>query len=199
MKSIFRPNFQFYDSGEDEQNCNFGLNHCSEHEFECVHSLGCIPLSKVCDGFKDCEDRSDEWGCLNKLEPIKPIKCLVFTCQSSDCLQFGASDGQNCSQTFYSITDLRVDYKSVTPTSFTILWETPSSLKNFQYMPSYSRINAKERVNKTWIKDEIYTFDGLMPGSTYNVSVYSKPINESQVYPPLHFITVTTESIGLLF
>jgi len=196
------------DSGEDEENCQYVSRKCTEQEFECVHSSGCVPLMKICDGEDNCGDGSDEWGCHNQqIQPLKPVKCSGFTCKSGECIEsykrcnlrpdcFDQSDEDNCRQFFYTVNNLRVDLKSITSASFAIQWQTPSSLKNFQYMPSYSRANTNSWVNMTWIKDEIFTFDKLEPGVTYNVSVYCKVSNESKVYPPLQFITITTESIG---
>lgn len=35
---------------------------CKKTEFECLNKK-CIPLSKTCDGIKDCRDNSDEINC----------------------------------------------------------------------------------------------------------------------------------------
>ncbi|XP_054168279.1 sortilin-related receptor-like [Oppia nitens] len=196
------------ESGEDEENCNFGPKNCSEHEFKCVHSLGCIPLSDVCNGKDNCGDGSDEWGCRNeKTDYIKPHKCIGFTCKSGECVElykrcnhrpdcFDSSDEDNCTQTFYAVNDLQVDLKSITATEFTIQWKTPSSFGIFNFMPTIAKVNTSEWHNMSWTQNESFRFDKLKPGVVYNVTVFCKFTNESHFYLPLQYITVTTESIA---
>ena len=41
---------------------------CSETNlFECKDKSRCLPVSKVCDGHPDCEDRTDEGGLCSEL------------------------------------------------------------------------------------------------------------------------------------
>ena len=196
-------------SGEDEENCKFGPKHCSEKEFKCVHSMGCIPIDDVCNGRDDCGDNSDEWGCHNQhTDIIKPVKCLGFVCKSGECIEdfkrcnrrpdcFDESDELNCSQTFFSVKDLEVDIKSINTTSFTITWKTPSSAYSFYFKPTISRINSNKWFNKTETKADVFTFSNLEPGVMYNVSVYCRLFNESEAFPPLQYIAFSTESIGI--
>ncbi|CAG2103255.1 unnamed protein product [Medioppia subpectinata] len=196
------------EGGEDEDNCHFGAKNCSDSQFRCIHSAGCVPLSAVCNGKDDCGDGTDEWGCSNeRTDLIKPIRCPGFTCKSGECIEahqrcnrrpdcFDASDENNCNQTYFAVNDLRVDFETITATEFTIKWKTPSSQRIFQFMPTYSRLNTSEWLNTTWIQSESFTFDKLKPGTTYNVSVYCKLVSETQPYPPLQYIAITTAFIA---
>lgn len=196
-------------SGEDEDNCKFGPKRCSPKEFKCVHSMGCIPLNDVCNGRDDCGDNSDEWGCVNKkTDHITPLKCDGFVCKSGECIDFfkrcnrrpdcfDGSDEVNCSETFYSVNYLAVDFNTINESSFKITWKTPNSNLSFYFKPTISPINSNQWINKTETKADFFTFDGLEAGITYNVSVYCRLSNETQHFSPLQYITATTESIGI--
>ncbi|CAG2178352.1 unnamed protein product, partial [Oppiella nova] len=107
------------DGGEDEDNCKFGAKNCTENEFKCIHTSGCVPLSDVCNGRDDCGDGTDEWGCRNEQtdHAVKPaMKCSGFTCKSGECVEshkrcnhrpdcFDGSDEDNCSHTIYAVND----------------------------------------------------------------------------------------------
>ena len=195
-------------TGEDELNCKFGIRNCSEGQFECVHIAGCIPNQLVCDGNNDCSDMSDEWGC-KSVVPSSTSICNGFLCKTGECIEsykrcnhrtdcFDNSDEEDCHQYNYVVNNLKVDLKSVTSNGFGIFWSSPINHFKFVYMPSYTIENQIHWVNASdsWISQEHFSFTGLKPGLTYNVTVYCKLINESQANPPLHFITVTTENIG---
>ncbi|CAG2183918.1 unnamed protein product, partial [Oppiella nova] len=131
-----------------------------------------------------------------------------FTCKSGECVEshkrcnhrpdcFDGSDEDNCSHTIYAVNDLRVDFETITATEFTIRWGTPSSQRVFNFMPTYSRLNSSEWLNTSWIQSESYKFVGLKPGTTYNVTVYCQLATQPpQAYPPLQYITITTEFIA---
>lgn len=101
-------------NGEDELFCHPILLRekpklsfkCSIIEFMCVQDLACIPLSRRCNGHKDCVDGSDEQ------EPcrFRNISCAGFLCANKQCLPdpnqqcddkydcSDASDEINCSK-----------------------------------------------------------------------------------------------------
>ena len=43
---------------------------CTEDQFRCHTSGACIPLVSKCDGWSNCQDRSDEENCHGKVYSI---------------------------------------------------------------------------------------------------------------------------------
>ena len=46
---------------DEEDNCPAGFFHCNT-------TAQCVPQRANCDGSVDCDDKSDEWNCVNNLE-----------------------------------------------------------------------------------------------------------------------------------
>jgi len=65
---------------------------CSEEtEFQCVTSGECLSLSVVCNAEPDCEDESDELGCMSVRKT-----CIEFRCKNQRCIpKDWACDGSN--------------------------------------------------------------------------------------------------------
>lgn len=84
---------------------------CSIHQFHCIHSSECIPLSWQCDGQFDCGDQTDE----NQCDPVNCTTHNSFKClSSSTCVPFDwvcdyendcidASDEHNCNSKLWLI------------------------------------------------------------------------------------------------
>lgn len=51
-----------------------GFPACTADQFRCANAL-CIPTSYQCDGYKDCEDGSDEKSCTNIACPGNKYLC----------------------------------------------------------------------------------------------------------------------------
>lgn len=84
--------------GSDEVNCDKVIKKPSDQDAECQYpsfqcdfnsTKKCIPVTKLCDGVKDCIDGSDEFGL-----------CKQRICQTggNDCSDFcqNAPDGRRC-------------------------------------------------------------------------------------------------------
>lgn len=56
---------------------------CRPGEFKCTHHLNCINNSRLCDGFPDCYDHSDEDA--EKCNSKPPNNCQ-FRCGSGSCI-----------------------------------------------------------------------------------------------------------------
>lgn len=57
------------------------LTVCRDDEFPCL-SGGCVSISARCNGYPDCEDRSDEQNCPTAAPPVSterpyPISCAI--------------------------------------------------------------------------------------------------------------------------
>lgn len=70
-------NDSYCGDGTDIINCNKHYPNCGQNQIHCINNGKCIPLKWACDGYKDCNDNSDEQNCLNgiriKVIPIKDI------------------------------------------------------------------------------------------------------------------------------
>ncbi|XP_072025991.1 uncharacterized protein [Amphiura filiformis] len=61
---------------------------CASNEFACANGLICVPQEFQCDSFADCDDNSDELGCLCDLE-------YAFQCEGGGCVnQTWVCDGR---------------------------------------------------------------------------------------------------------
>ncbi|VDH96771.1 Hypothetical predicted protein [Mytilus galloprovincialis] len=80
----------FYIAGGDVSNPSKAvlINPCLDG-FECQNYDQCIPRSNVCDGYMDCEDKSDEIYCeyyLNTAHPLAITKVYVYAVMIVLCI-----------------------------------------------------------------------------------------------------------------
>lgn len=77
----------------------------------------------------------------------------------------------------------------------TLVWRRPSAPKNvsLQFLPSISKAGENSWRNMTWNKDTAYTFKDLEPFTKYNMTVYVKLTNTSEVFPPAKFLISSTK------
>lgn len=93
---------------------------------------------------------------------------------------------------------MKVDSKSVTNSSFTIIWAAPSNL-SFVYLPSLSEVGTEYWQNESWTSNTNYTFSNLEPETTYNFTVYVKQSLEPFAYPGHFYFQQTTKIAGKNF
>ena len=66
--------FSFDES--DEKNCNNSRPECQPNQFACLTGSKCIGRELFCDGYYDCDDRSDEVYKANLL--VNMIQCNLL-------------------------------------------------------------------------------------------------------------------------
>ncbi|XP_044534861.1 LOW QUALITY PROTEIN: MAM and LDL-receptor class A domain-containing protein 1 [Gracilinanus agilis] len=58
---------------------------CEAHQFPCIYTPQCVPLSRKCNGQEDCKDGTDELDCPTG-SPPHPCRELEFQCSTNECI-----------------------------------------------------------------------------------------------------------------
>lgn len=137
---------------------------CNPGFFLCDRA--CVPLSKLCNGKVDCSDVDDELNC-------------------------------NTTATHhYQVGYLIQHQRTLNASSFLIFWYMPTTIgqQHFEYLPSIALANTKDTWSNhtAWIENTEHRFTGLVPFTSYNVTVYARVKGSSNVDPPYLFLNVTT-------
>lgn len=65
--------------------------------------------------------------------------------------------------------------------------------QSFEYLPSITEANTQNWMNHSqWLQSTQHRFIGLIPFTTYNVTVYVRQKNSKHIDSPYLYINVTT-------
>lgn len=190
--------------GEDEGNCDTH-RHCGHGMFTCYVDGSCVPINQVCDKIRQCPDGSDESVCDPNPTP-SAASCSpgYFQCDINDCFPLAkmCDQHQDCYDGYdesscddYQVTQMEVDHHGSNSSALLLYWW----IRNFselEFLPSYAEVLNGKSVgwtNTSWIDRSEYLFSKLKPYTVYNLTVYVRVKNQTERYPPLKYVTATTD------